>query len=393
MVLLSQKEYEDNSLASQKKPGWVFYMSDGTWAWNMGSGRRRITYERENGEHMPLNDGRWHQLTMTYDSALSEVRLFYDGDQQGRSTTWQDSTGFDFTTRPNRSFVGWAGNPARVAQQEILPAIYAGAKKLQQLVDARSTLWGWARSRSAELVNLIVEPRQFVRCEKVSSNERAALRRRRSPAFIQSMRDGRLRARSQRIESELMRNPYTIHQAFSFMEAAPLLKIFSLVDGEGDSSTTDVSCGCLPSGSGCIRPSFDIDNLDDLGPARCRPEEVLDSYSAHVSSPRVSSSAARGSSPRSRRAPGTSFTAASTSPWMSTAGTRDVAIAQILAREDVDVVMMQETYSSGDFIAAELGYYFATTDRSGLPEPGLEYLRAQPVPDPGAARPGGTQRS
>ena len=38
-----------------------------------------------------------------------------------------------------------------------------------------------------------------------------------------------------------------------------------------------------------------------------------------------------------------------------------VAIAEMLAAEDADVIMMQETYSSGDFIAAELGYYFATT--------------------------------
>jgi len=38
-----------------------------------------------------------------------------------------------------------------------------------------------------------------------------------------------------------------------------------------------------------------------------------------------------------------------------------VAIAEILEREGADVIMMQETYSSGDFIAAELGYYFATT--------------------------------
>jgi len=38
-----------------------------------------------------------------------------------------------------------------------------------------------------------------------------------------------------------------------------------------------------------------------------------------------------------------------------------VAIAKMLQVENVDVIMMQETYSSGDFIAAELGYYFATT--------------------------------
>ena len=39
----------------------------------------------------------------------------------------------------------------------------------------------------------------------------------------------------------------------------------------------------------------------------------------------------------------------------------ELAIAEMIRDEDIDVVMMQETYSSGDFIAAELGYYFATT--------------------------------
>lgn len=81
-VVLSQKEYVDNSLASQKQSGWVFYVSGGTWAWNMGSGTRRIAYERDNGKHMPLNDGRWHQLTMTHSSARSEIRLFYDGEDK-----------------------------------------------------------------------------------------------------------------------------------------------------------------------------------------------------------------------------------------------------------------------------------------------------------------------
>ena len=68
-VLLGQKDIADNGLASQKQKGWVFYASDGTWARNMGSGDRRLTYERDNGEHMPINDGRWHQLTMTFDPA------------------------------------------------------------------------------------------------------------------------------------------------------------------------------------------------------------------------------------------------------------------------------------------------------------------------------------
>jgi len=36
-------------------------------------------------------------------------------------------------------------------------------------------------------------------------------------------------------------------------------------------------------------------------------------------------------------------------------------IVEMLEENNVDVILMQETYSSGDFIAAELGYYFATT--------------------------------
>ena len=36
-------------------------------------------------------------------------------------------------------------------------------------------------------------------------------------------------------------------------------------------------------------------------------------------------------------------------------------IAEIIREKELDVVLMQETYSSGDFIAAELGYHFAST--------------------------------
>lgn len=44
-----------------------------------------------------------------------------------------------------------------------------------------------------------------------------------------------------------------------------------------------------------------------------------------------------------------------------------IRIAEIVKKENADVLMMQETYSHGDFIAAELGYYFASTvDRDYL---------------------------
>lgn len=95
-VVLSQKAFANNSLAAQKNKGWVFYMSGGTWAWNMGSGQRRIAYERDNGKQMPINDGRWHQLAMTYDSVNSLIRLFYDGHNKATYNV-NDSKGFDFS--------------------------------------------------------------------------------------------------------------------------------------------------------------------------------------------------------------------------------------------------------------------------------------------------------
>ena len=36
-------------------------------------------------------------------------------------------------------------------------------------------------------------------------------------------------------------------------------------------------------------------------------------------------------------------------------------IVEIIKEKNLDIVLLQETYSSGDFIAAELGYYFTTT--------------------------------
>jgi len=131
-AIVSQKQFADNSLASQKQPGWVFYMSDGTWAWNMGSGGRRLTYERDNGQHMPVNDGRWHQLTMTHDRARSQVRLFYDGENKVLYNV-RDANGFDFTnTLP--LVVGWSGATGSLSP-DVLPAIESGARQLQRLVD------------------------------------------------------------------------------------------------------------------------------------------------------------------------------------------------------------------------------------------------------------------
>ena len=346
-VVLSQKEFVDNSLASQKQPGWVFYVSGGTWAWNMGSGERRITYERDNGKHMPLNDGRWHQLTMTYDSTRSVIRLFYDGDNKV-SYNVSDSDGFDFSNT-NPLVVGWDGTGVR-SQPEILPAIGAGAEQLQQLVDAFNG-FGLPALESDEFVHLIVDPsRLFDR--KV--NEVAETRGTDSVAFRESMALVDWDPIAE-LESGLMTNPYTVHQVLNFMEAAPLMKVYALVDGEvivkRSAAMAFVEMERLSP------PEFDMDNLV-IWSRVLSPEEVLASYSEYFK-PAVAD----------LEEELTSVTAGCWNIWHGgkhyTVGEHGwdsrVAIAEILKREKADVIMMQETYSSGDFIAAEMDYYFATT--------------------------------
>ncbi|MFC1544072.1 endonuclease/exonuclease/phosphatase family protein [Gemmatimonadota bacterium] len=346
-VVVSQKEFPDNSLASQKQSGWVFYSSGGTWAWSMGSGSRRITYERDNGRQMPLNDGRWHQLTMTCSSERSEIRLFYDG------VNWvsyhvSDSDGFDFTnTRP--MVVGWAGRSTD-ERPEILPAIREGAEQLQNLVDAFDS-FGLSEVEPEEFVHLITDPRRLFR-GKV--NEAAALQGADSLAFREAMEavDWEPVAEA---ESGLMSNPYTVHQVVDFMETAPLMKIYALVDGEV--TIRRDAAEAFAERERLYAPEFDMDNL-----------AVWDRV---LSSEEVLSSCAGFFEPAGAvlEEDLTSMTAASWNIWhggkhytVSEHGWDSrVAIAEMLEAENVDVIMMQETYSSGDFIAAELGYYFATT--------------------------------
>ena len=347
MVLLSQKDTENNSLASQKVPGWVFFMSHGSWAWNMGSGERRLTYERDNGEHMPLNDGRWHQLTMTYDSALTEVRLYYDGVNK-TIYNLSDSEGFDFTST-QALIVGGTGKTSS-ARNEIVPAIYDGAEKLQQLVDVFNA-FELDKVEPDEFVKLIVEP-EVLFDEKVRTRARTLGAE--GESFIASMRSADFTQVSQ-AESALMQNPYTVHQVFSFMDAAPLMKIFSLVD---DKVVIDNIAANVFSERERLYPTdFDIDNLA-IWERAVSAKEIRDSYSAHFE-PVVADHEQ-------------SIDSITTGIWNIFHGglhfsvdehgwDARLGIAQILDREGIDVLMMQETYSAGDFIAAELGYYFATT--------------------------------
>ena len=332
-VLLSQKEFDDNSLASQKNAGWVFYVSDGTWAWSVGSGSRRLTYERDNGRRMPMNDGRWHQLAMTYSAERFEVRLFYDG------VNWvsyhvADAAGFDFTN-PNPATVGWDPRDVELVP-DLLPLIESGAARLQSFVDAFNAL-GERLIESDEFHRLIVDPR--------------ALFEQRAGHEIDDDDWGPVAA----AEAALMDNPYTIHQALEFMQAAPLTKIYALIDGQVV-IRRDVAVRYAER-ERLSTPDFDMDELATWDRV-LSPEEVRSAY-AEYSEPADAELAA-------------DVPALTAAAWNIWHGGKHftpeehgwdsrVRVAEMIKDEGVDVVMMQETYSSGDFIAAELGYYYATT--------------------------------
>ena len=351
-VLLSDKEFPDNSLASQKNAGWVFYVSHGTWAWNLGSGTRRLTYERDNGHRMPLNDGAWHQLAMTHSAVRGEVRLYYDG------VNWvtyhvADADGFDFTSA-GVTTVGWdaAGAPPL---PDLLPDIESGARKLQTFVDAFDAL-GQRPLESDELLRAVVDPRELF-------EERA----------------GRTAGEEEwrpvaEAEAALMNNPFTIHQALEFMEAAPLGKIYTLVDG-AVLIRRDVALRYAER-ERISAPDFEMDELS-LWDRVLSPEEVRSSYAQHfepLDTPLADEVSTLTAAAWNIWHGGKHFEVAEDG-WDSRA-----RVAEAIEGVGADVVMMQETYSSGDFIAAELGYYFATTVDWGLSEPGRQHLGVESLP-------------
>lgn len=354
-VILAQKEYIDNSLASQKKAGWVIYSYGGTWAWTIGSGGRRVTHENENGQHMPLNDGKWHQLTMTHSSANAVVRLYYDGINKASYKVSDKSTrggnvGFDFSSK-SPLIVGWNGQSGIDTQKEIYPGIVAGADLLQKLVDEFNG-FGLSELKTNELLDLISNSDRLL-ARKIEEKA-ALLQEAERIAFLKSMEDVDL-SQVESLASDLMRNPYTVHQSRSFMEVAPLLKLYSLagkkvvINQRAARKYTQETRLCPP--------DFDMDNLA-IWDRALSPAEVKNSYARHF----------KPDAPVLKR----KVTELIASVWNIEHGGKHftmeehgwdsrIVIAEMLKKEKADVIMMQETYSSGDFIAAELGYYFAAS--------------------------------
>ncbi len=346
MVFVSKKDFRSNSVYSQKRPGWAFFLSHGTWAWSMGSGSRRITYERDNGKIMPVNDGRWHQLVMTFDRDRSVVRLYYDGVERALYNV-ADSDGFSFANATPLA-IGWESSDA----DRKAPTIEAGAENLQRLVDLFNDL-GVDPVEPEELIDLIVDPKRLFDRKVRTKSDRLNANGEGSAAFAESMKSVDL-SPIRKVESVLMRSPYTVHQNRGFTSIAPVTELYSLVDGRV--TIRDAGVKAVAARERLDAPAFDIDDLAIWDRVLSR-DEVRRRYQRHFELVE-----------REQSQQISSVTAAAWNIWhggkhftMANDGWDSRStIAEMIRREGVDLVMMQETYSSGDYIAAELGYYFAT---------------------------------
>lgn len=334
-VILSQKAFGSKSLASQKNPGWVFYVHGGTWAWNMGTGDRRLTHESELPGTMPLNDGEWHQLTMTYDSKKCEVRLFYDGEQRALYNL-QDEVVFDFSSESPLA-IGSTGTDS-LSMLRIRQEIEAGAENLQRLVDAFNSL-PLKRLADDQFESLIVDPQGLVVEGSTDPNARELL----DLDPINTLRD------------ELMQNPNTIHQVRDFMRVAPLLQLYSLVDGK---VTIDWVAANQAIEKQRLSPAeIDVDNLLITG-RTLSAKEIAESYTAYGKKnlPLLGKSVPSIVVANWNIHHGGIHYTLEKDGWDSR-----MRIVELLKAENADVIMLQETYSLGAFIAAQLGFHYAST--------------------------------
>lgn len=338
-VLLSQKAFNNKGMTAQKNAGWALYSSGGTFAWSIASGERRLNYERNNGINMPISDGEWHQLTMSYNRVLKEIRLYYDGINRAIY-----KVAYDFNNQQPLQI----GTSQRNFdyENELLDEIKNGAILLQALVDEFNSL-GAEKLNDDELIAVVVDPKGLLesKIQKVNTGELALLEKLKT-ADLQFVNDAR---------NELLSNPYTIHQIEEFTIIKPLNKIYSLKNGA--IQINDKQGAFFTSQEKFYPSDFAMDNLM-FSENTLTAEEVFKSYTAHKKTKQVKLKK--------------NIKDLSVGVWNIWHGGIHFTeeehgwdsrqrIVEILREKDVDIILMQETYSSGDYIAAELGYYFATT--------------------------------
>ncbi len=338
-VFVSQKKFLNKGITTQNNAGWALYSSGGTFAFSIGSGDRRISYERDNGGKMPLNDGKWHQLTMTYSNELSEIRLYFDGHNK---TIYK--VGFDFTNK-EPLVIGSSKNDFDY-DNKFLPEIESGAKQLQAMVDEFNKL-DVENLNSDELISLIVDPNKLFRdkLKKVNLSGEELDKRMKSDILekVNKLRD------------PLASSPYTVYQNRNLTLLKPVSKIYSL---KGNKVSINNTIAKSYTNSEKLYPSdFVIDNLA-IWERVLDSEDVFHSYTKYLSSEPV-----RLENNLKSLTVGVWNIWHGGIHWTNEKDGWDSRkrITEMIRKENADIILMQETYSSGDFIAAELGYYFATS--------------------------------
>ena len=337
-VFLSQKEFLNKGITAQQNSGWAIYASEGTFAWSIGSGKRRLNYERDNGKKLPINDGVWHQITMTYSKELSEVRLYYDGYNKAIY-----KVSFDFFN-DNPLIIGSKKNEFDY-ENDILQDIKTGAEKLQKLVDTFNTL-EISNVNEDEFLSLIVDPKELYLQKLNLINLGTKKIPHENLPILDSLEN---------INKKLYSNPYTVHQNKELTKLKPVSKIYALKDGRVTINNFYAKQFTLKEQ---LYPSdFSMDNLI-IKNSVLNAEDIYKGYIKYQKAKPV---------PLQQKID--TLTVAVWNIWHGgkhfTINNNDwdsrSRIVEMIRKNNVDIVLMQETYSSGDYIAAELGYYFATT--------------------------------
>jgi len=332
MVFVSQKLFTDKSIGSQKNKGWALYSSGGTFGWSVGSGSRRLNYERDNGSIMPINDGEWHLFSLSYNKELQEFRLYYDGNNVAIY-----KAKFDFSN-DTKFLIGGHKKDAN-SNNNMLPNIKMGAKQLQNYVNVFNKL-NVGKVTEEEFISLIVEPEALYQRKLKSKTN--------SPN--QNLLDSVLK-----IKDSLQSNPYTVSQNHELTLLKPINQLYSLEDGTVKINTFYAK---KYGEQERLYPSnFSIDNLK-IWNETLQSTQIFDEFSKYQ---KVNTLELEEKLDTLTVAVwniwhgGKHFTV-NENGWDSRK-----RIAEMLKKHNADIVLMQETYSSGDFIAAELGYHFATT--------------------------------
>ena len=206
---------------------------------------------------MPVNDGNWHQITITFSKENSEFRLYYDGHNKAIY-----KVNFDFSNN-NPFRIGTVENTSNYVNT-YSPDIKNGLKLLQELVDEFNAL-GLESLKNKEFLDLIVDPEDLLARKLEIVKEKTKLNK----GSLSKVLD---------LRKEMGANPYTVFQNMELTVLKPINEIYSLQDGK---VVINESAGKSFTNSERLFPSdFKMDKLY-IWQKTINEEEVLNSYKKH----------------------------------------------------------------------------------------------------------------